>query len=123
MNLRIKSHLIRSVSIIMMTALTTADSVQAQEPPPPAEEVAEQDPAPMEQASPEMREMASAMKSMADMCRMMMEQQMESRPYLLTAGLSVGSLLVISLVLFIVLEVQWIRFWSIRIKTERRKLE
>ena len=48
---------------------------------------------------------------------------MRLRPYWITAIISVGSLLLVALVLFIVLEVQWIRFWNLRIKTERKKLE
>ena len=71
--------------------------------------------------STDMREMASAMKSMADMCRTMMEREMQSRPYLVAAGAGVGALLVIALILFIVLEVQWIRLLGVRIKAERNK--
>lgn len=72
--------------------------------------------------SPEMREMARAMKSMAELCQMMMQREMAFRPYWVTAAIVLGSLLVIALVLFIILEVQWIRFWSLRIKTERKNL-
>jgi hypothetical protein len=70
----------------------------------------------------DMNEMASAMKSMADMCRMMMEREMQSRPYLMVAGAAVGALAFVALVLFIVLEVQWIRLLAVRIKAERQKL-
>lgn len=75
------------------------------------------------QQAPEMREMARAMKSMADMCQMMMRQEQAYRPYWITAAISLGTLLTFALVLFIVLEIQWLRFWSVRIKTERKKLE
>lgn len=77
----------------------------------------------MDRESPEMREMAKAMKSMADMCQMMMQGEMRFRPYWITTGIVAGVLLTIALVLFVVLEVQWIRFWHVRIKTERKKLE
>ena len=76
----------------------------------------------MEGEAPEMREMARAMKSMADMCQMMMQREQQYRPYVMAAGGLVAALLVVALVLFIVLEVQWIRFWTARIKTERQKL-
>ncbi|MGH7231927.1 MAG: hypothetical protein ACREJU_11305 [Nitrospiraceae bacterium] len=72
--------------------------------------------------SPEMQEMARAMKSMADMCQMMMQREAQLRPYWITAVCVVGVLLTVALVLFIVLEVQWVRIWNLRIKTERRNL-
>ena len=71
--------------------------------------------------SAEMKEMARAMKSMADMCQMMMQQEMKQRPFLIAAGATVGTLLVIALVLFIVLEIQWIRYFQVRIRTEKIK--
>jgi hypothetical protein len=77
---------------------------------------------PAADTSTDMSEMASAMKSMADMCRMMMEREMQSRPYLLIAGAAVGVLVLVALVLFIVLEVQWIRLLGVRIKAERKAL-
>ncbi len=73
----------------------------------------------MGRASPEMQEIARVMKSMADICQMMMQKEMALRRYWITAMISVGRLLLIVLVL----EVQWIRFWDLRIKTERKKLE
>lgn len=72
--------------------------------------------------SPAMDRMAESMTSMADMCRMMMEKEMKNAPLKLGALVTVGALLAVALVLFIVLEVQWIRFWNLRIKTERLKL-
>ena len=71
------------------------------------------------QAPPEMREMAQSMKSMAEMCRTVMEREMQSRPIWIAAVVILGSLLTLALVLFIVLEVQWIRYWSYRLKIER----
>jgi hypothetical protein len=72
--------------------------------------------------SPHIREMAEAMTDMARACQQMMEMEMGSRPLKLWAGVTVGVLLLIALILFIILEVQWIRFWSVRIKTERARL-
>ena len=62
------------------------------------------------------------MKSMADVCRMMMEREMKSMPLLIAAGAIVGGVVVIALVLFLVLEVQLVRFLGLKIKTERRKI-
>jgi hypothetical protein len=70
----------------------------------------------------EMSQMASSMKSMADMCRTMMQREMQSRPYLIAAGAVLGGLVVVALVLFVVLEVQWIRLLGVRIKADRRNL-
>ena len=69
-----------------------------------------------------MDRMAESMASMADMCRTMMEKEMKSAPLKLGALVGVGSLFAVALVLFIVLEIQWIRFCNLRIKTERLKL-
>jgi hypothetical protein len=76
----------------------------------------------MEPATTEMQEMARAMQSMAEMCQMMMQREAAMRPYMMAGLLVVGGLLVIALVLLIVLQTQWIRFWQVRIKTERLKL-
>ena len=76
-----------------------------------------------QQTSMEMREMARAMKSMAEMCQMMMEKEMQQRPLMMVAVGVVGTLLTIALILFMILEIQWIRFWNVRIKTEKKRLE
>ena len=78
--------------------------------------------APSSQRS-EMAEMAQAMESMADMCRMMMQREMQQLPYRMAALIAVGVLLGVALVLLIILEVQWIRFWNLRIKSERQNLK
>jgi hypothetical protein len=76
---------------------------------------------PMGAESSDMSGMAAAMKSMADMCRMMMDREMQSRPYVMIAGSVLGTLVFVALVLFVVLEIQWIRLLAVRIKTERHK--
>lgn len=88
---------------------------------PPAGQTNQPD-ARMMQHMQEMDAMAGSMKSMADMCRMMMEKEMRNAPLKMGAIIGVGSLFFIALILFIVLEIQWIRFWSVHIKTERLKL-
>lgn len=70
----------------------------------------------------EMDSMAKSMTSMADMCRMMMEKEMRGRPAKMAALAIVGTLGVAALALLVVLEIQWICFWSIRTQTERLKL-
>jgi hypothetical protein len=60
---------------------------------------------------------------MAEMCQLMMEKEMQQRPFTMVALGVVGTLLTIALILFIVLEIHWIRFWSVRVKTEKMKVE
>jgi hypothetical protein len=100
------------VAIVISSASVAV--AQEEEPPAPTDQ--------MDEASPEMQEMARSMKSMADMCQMMMQREAQLRPYWVTAACVVGALLAIALVLFIILEVQWIRFWNLRIETERKHL-
>jgi hypothetical protein len=77
---------------------------------------------PMEGQQPQMADMASAMKNMADTCRMMMQREMEHRPYMMIAGGVAGGIGVAALVLLIVLEIQGIRYLGVRIKSERQKI-
>lgn len=58
-----------------------------------------------------MEEMASAMMAMANMCREMMQREAAMQPYKTAAAVSLGGLLLVALVLFVVLEVYWIRDW------------
>ena len=95
-------------------ALGSASIILAQDQPAP-EASMENDRA-QSQESPEMREMARAMKSMADMCQAMMAGGKASRPYAMAAA---GVLLVIALALVIVLELQLIRFLNLRGKSEQ----
>jgi hypothetical protein len=67
-------------------------------------------------AAPEFVEMAQSMKSMADMCQMMMEKEMAGRPWKIATLAVVGTLGTVALALFVVLEIQLIRYWGIRIR-------
>ena len=46
---------------------------------------------------------------------------MQRWPYLMAAGIVLGTLLTIALVLFVILEIQWIRFWHLRIRQEKAR--
>lgn len=69
--------------------------------------------------SPGMEEMSSAMTSMARTCELMMKREMAYRPWIVAAGAIVGTLLVVALALFVVLELQWIHHWRLRLKAEK----
>ena len=69
-----------------------------------------------------MNQMAEAMTAMAQTCQTMMQHEHETMRYAVIGGSILGALLLIALILFIVLEVQWIRFFAVRINTEKHKL-
>lgn len=100
----------------------TQQEPQEEQEPTPGTGQADQQAMPMEGQSSQMQDMARAMESMADMCRLMMQREMQHRPYFLAAGGVVAALLAVALVLLIALEIQGIRFLGVRIKTERQKL-
>lgn len=66
--------------------------------------------------------MADAMTAMAQTCQTMMQREHEMLRYAVIGGSVIGVLLLIALILFIILEIQWIRFFGVRIQTEKRKL-
>ena len=53
-----------------------------------------------------------SMKRMADMCQEMMKAEKGAMPYIIGVSVLFGLLLSIALVLLIVLEIQWIKYWS-----------
>jgi len=69
--------------------------------------------------SPGMQRMSEAVTEMARTCQTMMQKEMANRPVKLAALYSGGVLLIVALALLVVLEVQWIRLLSVRIRNER----
>ena len=65
------------------------------------------------------KEMARAVTRMAEMCEMMMKKEKAALPYLGAAAVTLGALLFTVLVLLVVLQVQWITYWSRLLKTQR----
>ena len=61
-----------------------------------------------------MDEMAGmdSMKRMADMCQEMMKSEKAAMPYIIGVSILFALLLFVALVLLIVLEIQWIKYWS-----------
>jgi tellurite resistance protein TehA-like permease len=53
------------------------------------------------------------------MCQMMMKMEMRSRAYKICAFVLFGVLITVALVLLIVLEVQWIKYWHRLLKQDR----
>lgn len=53
-----------------------------------------------------------SMKRMADMCQEMMQKEKAAMPFIIGTSVAFGVLLFVALVLLIVLEIQWIKYWS-----------
>ena len=61
---------------------------------------------------PGMDSNSDSMKQMAEMCMRMMQSEKAAMPYIISVSILFAVLLFIALVLLIVLEVQWIKYWS-----------
>lgn len=66
-----------------------------------------------------MDKMATTVTRMAEVCEQIMKKEMAAMPYKLAAGISLGVLITIVLVLLVVLEVQWIIYWSRLLKEQK----
>jgi hypothetical protein len=56
--------------------------------------------------------MSDSVTKMSEMCQMMMQKEMATMHYKVAAGITIVALLTIALVLLIVLEIQWIKYWN-----------
>ncbi len=68
-----------------------------------------------------MDKMAMALTRMAEFCEQMMQREMAAMPYKLAAGISLDVLVTVVLLLLVVLEVQWIIYWSRLLKEQKRR--
>lgn len=67
-----------------------------------------------------MDKMATTVTRMAEMCEMMMQKEKAAMPYIAAAGITFGALLLIALILFVILELQWIIYWKRLLKGQKR---
>ena len=65
---------------------------------------------------------SDSMKQMAEMCQKMMRNEEAAMPYIIGASVLFGVLLFIALVLFIILEILWIKCWRRILRDESSKL-
>lgn len=65
----------------------------------------------------EMDKMATTVTRMAQMCEQMMAKDMRMMPWKMAAGLGLGTVVAIDLLLLMVLEVQWIIYWWRRLRS------
>ena len=66
-----------------------------------------------------MDKMAPTVTPAVEMCEMMMKKEKEGAPFKKTAGLTLGLLFLTALVLFVILEVPWIIYWSRLLKAQK----
>jgi cell division protein FtsL len=53
-----------------------------------------------------------SMKRMADMCQQMMQREKAAMPFVIGTSVLFGVLLFLALLLLLVLEIQWIKYWA-----------
>lgn len=109
---------------LMLILFTAAPVAYAQIPaaamsPAPAEQPAAA-PAQTTQSMQGMDRMSDSVTKMSEMCQMMMKKEMAGAPYKMAASIGLGVLLLIALVLFVILEVQWIIYWSRLLRAQKR---
>ncbi len=67
-----------------------------------------------------MDKMATTVTRAAEMCETMMKKEMVAATGKMVAGMAVGVLVLLALIFFVILEVQWIIYWSRLLTTQRR---
>ena len=68
----------------------------------------------------QMEKMATTVTGMAEVCKQMMDHEMALMPYKIAAGIGLGLLITLVLLLLAVLEVQWVIYWSRLLKAQKR---
>src|SRR6266542_2998642 len=68
-----------------------------------------------------MDKMADSVTKMSEMCQMMMQKEMAGARCKMAAGIAFGVVLFLDLLLLVILEIQWIIYWSRELKSERAK--
>jgi len=105
---------------ILTLVLTSSALAQPATSPSPASAItAEPTSSPQMQGMMQMGDMDS-MKRMADMCQEMMQREKAAMPFIIGISVLFGVLLFVALVLLIVLEIQWIKYWRHLLKTQNR---
>ncbi|HEV3147623.1 MAG TPA: hypothetical protein VGZ24_03160 [Chthoniobacterales bacterium] len=66
-----------------------------------------------------MDKMSDSVTKMSEMCQMMMKNEMATMHYKVSAGIAFGVILSIDLLFLAVLEIQWIIYWSRKLRSER----
>lgn len=110
-----------SLFVLMLTFLAFSPLARGQTPA-AAPGSAEQTAAMPAQGMPGMQgmdKMSDSVTKMSEICMTMMEKEKAAMPFKIGAGIVIGVLLFVALVLFIVLEIQWIKYWNALLKRQR----
>jgi len=83
----------------------------------PSTQLNEQGAQPMQKTD----KMAESVTKMSDMCQMMMQKEMAGARCKIVAGIAFGVVLFFDLLLLVILEIQWIIYWSRKLKSEKAK--
>jgi hypothetical protein len=115
--------IITSVMVLLPAALAMAQQATPESSPPMQMQSPAATSPSAEQGNQQMQKMdkmADSVTKMSEMCQMMMKKEMAFAPYVMAAGITVGILLYVALVLFVILEVQWIIYWCRLLKAQKR---
>lgn len=109
--------------LVFIPAMLLGPLAAAQQPTPesslpvPMPSPAETQTTPSPSGHENMDKMASTVTRAAEMCETMMKKEMAAAPYKMVACIGFGVLLLIALVLFVILEVQWIKYWHRKLQS------
>jgi hypothetical protein len=121
--------IITSVTVLLPVSLAMAQQPTTESSPPmqmqsPAATQASPSLQPSEQgaqAMQKMNKMADSVTKMSEMCQMMMQKEMAGARCKMVAGIAFGVVLFLDLLLLVILEIQWIIYWSRKLKSEKAK--
>ena len=119
--------IITTVMVVLPASLAIAQQTAPESSPPmqmqrPAATQASPSLQPNEQGAQPMQKMdkmADSVTKMSEMCKMMMQKEMATMHYKIAAGVTIASLLIIALMLLVILEVQWIIYWSRLLRAQK----
>ena len=122
--------IIASVTVLLSASLAMAQQTMPESSPPMQMEIPSENPtsSPSPQRNEQgaqpmqkMDKMADSVTKMSAMCQMMMQKEMASARCKIVAGIAFGVVLFLDLLLLVVLEIQWIIYWSRKLKSEKAK--
>jgi hypothetical protein len=120
--------IITTVLLLLPASVAMAQQTTPESPPPmqmqsPTATQASPSLQPNEQGAHPMQKMdkmADSVTKMSEMCQMMMQKEMATMHYKIAAGIAFAVALFIDLLLLAVLEIQWIIYWSRKLKLEKQ---
>jgi uncharacterized membrane protein YeiB len=124
MKKRQKFFTILAIPVLLLASLAMAQQATPESSPPMQMQNPTVTSPSAEQSNQQMQKMdrmADSVTKMSEMCQMMMKNEKAAMPFIISASVLFGLLLFVALVLLIVLEIQWIKYWSRILKSEKAK--